>query len=78
MARNVRFKIFKKYVGWVGGGGSAIKRGGLYELCYLSVISRHFKIFCKGAHKYYMTKNIGFSHCIYVLGIALAICYYLH
>lgn len=54
------------------GLGSAIIRGGLYELCYLSVILRHIKIFCKGAHKYYMTKNVGFSRCIYVLGITLA------
>ena len=53
------------------GLGSAIIRGGLYELCYLSVILRHIEIFCKGAHKYYMTKNVGFSRYIYVLGITL-------
>ena len=38
----------------------------------LPVISQHFKIFCKGVHKYYMTENVGFSRCIYVIGIALA------
>ena len=51
---------------------SAIKRGGLYELYYLSVISWHFKIFCLGAHKYYTTKNFEFSPFIYVLVIAQA------
>ena len=51
---------------------SAVKRGGFYKLCYLSLTSRHFKISCKGSHKYYMTENVGFSRCIYVLGIALA------
>ena len=51
---------------------SALKRGGPYEFCYLFVISRRFKIFCKGARKYYMTWNVGFSRCKYVLDIALA------
>ena len=55
-----------------GRGRSPIKKGGLYELCYLSVISRHFKIFCKEAHRYYMTENVGFRCFIYVLRIALA------
>ena len=49
MAKIVRFEIKKK----IKGVGSTIKRGGLNELWYLSVISRHFKIFCKGAQKYY-------------------------
>ena len=45
MAKNLRLKI-KKKIGW--GRGSAIKKGSLYKLFYLSFISQHFKIFFKG------------------------------
>ena len=50
----------------------AIKREGPYELCYMSVISRHFKMLCKWAHKNYIIENVGFSRCSYVLRIVLA------
>ena len=36
------------------------------------VISRHFKMLYKGAHKNYIIENVGFSRCSYVLRIALA------
>ena len=52
---------------WYGLGGVCYKRGGLYKLCYLSVISR----LCKGNHKYYMKENVEFSRCIYLLDFAL-------
>ena len=67
MAKNVRFKIKKKLC-VCGRGRSAIKKGGLYEsICH----TRHFKIFCKGVHRYYMTENVGFRCFIYVLRMAL-------